>query len=317
MTPLLMVAASALTLGAGTPLLLRRLRGLERWPTLAAWLWLASPVGALAAVALAGLLLLLPTDPLGPGVAELLRTCVMALRTALSTPDASSTATLAGLLLLAIVAGGLLVGGAATGLRARRAAGRHQDLLVLAGTPAVGMPGVTVLEHGHPFAYCLPGRPGPVVVSSGALRRLDAGQLAAVLAHERAHQTSRHHQLLLLAQGLRVGFPWLPAARLARQAVARLVELAADDAAASAQGRRQVAAALAALGETPAHEAALGATVGSAAERVRRLVAPRQHGGGLALLVGVLVLALPLTAQVAAVALPLARVAGTAICPLG
>ena len=155
------------------------------------------------------------------------------------------------------------------------------------------------------------------MVSSGALRRLDAGQLAAVLAHERAHQTSRHHQLLLLAQGLRVGFPWLPAARLARQAVARLVELAADDAAASAQGRRQVAAALAALGETPAPEAALGATVVLAAERVRRLVAPRQHGGGLALLVGVLVLALPLTAQVAAVALPLARVAGTAICPLG
>ena len=317
MTPLLVVAGSALVLGAGTPLILRRLRGLARWPTLAAWLWLSSSVGALAAVALAGLLLLLPTDPLGPDVAELLRTCVMALRTALSTPPDGSAATVAGTLLVAIVAGGLLVGGSVAGLRARRAAGRHQDLLALAGTPAVGLPGVTVLEHQRPFAYCLPGQPGPVVLSSAALCRLDAGQLAAVLAHERAHQAGHHHRLVLFAQLLRVGFPWLPAAHLAHQAVARLVELAADDTAARAQGHRQVAAALAALGDAPIPEAALGAAVVSATERVRRLLTPPQHGDPLAPLVGLLGLGLPLAAQVLAVALPLARVAGVPICPLG
>jgi Zn-dependent protease with chaperone function len=317
MTPLLVVAGSALTLGAGTPLLLRRLRGLERWPTLAAWLWLGSSVGALAAVALTGLLLLLPTDPLGPGLAELLRTCVMALRTALSTPDASSTATLVGMLLVAIVAGGFLLGASVAGLRAWRAAGRHEDLLALAGTPAVGLPGVTVLEHGRPFAYCLPGQHGPVVVSSAALRRLDAGQLDAVLAHERAHQAGRHHRLVLLAQLLRVGFPWLPAARLAHQAVTALVELAADDAAARAQGRRQVAAALAALGDAPVPTAALGAAVVSATERVSRLLRPRRQGGALALLAGLLLLGLPLAAQLLAVVVPLARVAGVPVCPLG
>jgi Zn-dependent protease with chaperone function len=317
MTALLVVAGSALALGAGTPLLLPRLRGLDRWPTLAAWLWLASSIGALAGVALAGLLLLLPTDPLGTGVAELLRTCVMALRTALSTPDASSTATLAGMLLVAIVAGGLLLGGSVAGLRAWRAAGRHQDLLALAGTPAVGLPGVTVLEHGRPFAYCLPGQQGPVVLSSAALRRLDAGQLGAVLAHERAHQAGRHHRLVLLAQLLRVGFPWLPAARLAHQAVTMLVELAADDAAARAQGHRQVAAALAALGDAPVPTAALGATVGSANERVSRLLTPRRQGGALALLAGLLLLGLPLAAQLLAVLVPSARVAGVPVCPLG
>jgi hypothetical protein len=316
MTPLLVVAGSALTLGAGTPLILRRLRRLERWPTLAAWLWLGSSLGALAAVALAGLLLLLPTDPLGPGVAELLRTCVMALRTALSTPGGSAE-TLAGTLLVAIVAGGLLVGGWVAGLRAWRAAGRHQDLLALAGTPAVGLPGVTVLEHGRPFAYCLPGQHGPVVVSSAALRRLDAGQLGAVLAHERAHQAGRHHRLVLLAQLLRVGFPWLPAARLGHQAVTALVELAADDAAARAHGHRQVAAALAALGDAPVPTAALGAAVGSATERVSRLMTPRRQGGALALLAGLLLLGLPLAAQVLAVVLPLARAAGVPVCPLG
>jgi len=317
MTPLLVVAGSALVLGAGTPLILRRLRGLARWPTLAAWLWLSSSVGALAAVALAGLLLLLPTDPLGPDVAELLRTCVMALRTALSTPPDGSAATVAGTLLVAIVAGGLLVGGSVAGLRARRAAGRHQDLLALAGRPAVGLPGVTVLEHGRPFAYCLPGQHGPVVLSSTALRRLDAGQLDAVLAHERAHQAGRHHRLVLLAQLLQVGFPWLPAARLAHQAVTVLVELAADDAAARAHGRRQVAAALAALGDAPAPTAALGAAVGSATERVNRLLTPRRQGGALTLVAGLLLLGLPLAAQLLAVMVPLARVAGVRVCPLG
>jgi Zn-dependent protease with chaperone function len=317
MTPLLVVATSALTLGVGTPLALRRVHRLERWPTLAAWLWLATTLGALAAVSLAGLLLLLPTSQLGSGVAELLRTCVMALRAALSTPHHSSAETVAGMLLLTAVAGGLVVGGPVVGLRTRRAAGRHRELLALAGRPATDLPGVTVLEHGRPFAYCLPGQPGPVVVSIAALRRLDAGQLAAVLAHERAHQAGRHHRLVLLTRVLRVGFPWLPAARLGHQAVARLVELAADDAAARTQGRRQVAAALACLGETTVPEAALGAAEVSATDRVSRLLTPRQHGGALALLAGVLLLGLPLAAQVVAVALPLARVAGVAGCPLG
>jgi Zn-dependent protease with chaperone function len=150
-----------------------------------------------------------------------------------------------------------------------------------------------------------------------ALRRLHADQLAAVLAHERAHQDGRHHRLVLLAQALRIGFPWLPAARLAAEAVARLVELAADDAAARTHGHRQVAAALAALGDGSVPTAALGAAVVSATERVSRLLTPRQHGGTLALLAGLLVLGLPIAAVVVAVALPLARVAGVPVCPLG
>jgi Zn-dependent protease with chaperone function len=156
-----------------------------------------------------------------------------------------------------------------------------------------------------------------VVLSSATLHRLEPGQLAAVLAHERAHQAGRHHRLVLLAQALRVGFPWLPAVRLAGKAVARLVELAADDAAARAHGRRQVAAALAALGDGPVPTVALGAAMISATERVSRLLTPRQHGGALTLLAGVLLFALPIAAQVVVVALPVARVAGGPVCPLG
>jgi Zn-dependent protease with chaperone function len=220
-------------------------------------------------------------------------------------------------LLVAAVTGGFMVGGCIVGLRTRWATRRHRELLALAGHTATHLPGVTVLEHGCPFAYCLPGRPGPVVLSSGALRRLDAGQLAAVLAHERAHQAGHHHRLMLVTQALRVGFPWLPAAWLAHQAVARLVELAADDAAARTQGRQQVAAALAALGGGPIPGVALGVAAVSASERVSRLLTPRPHSGALALLAGVLLLALPLAAVVVAIALPLARVAGMPVCPLG
>jgi Zn-dependent protease with chaperone function len=317
MTSLAIVAGSALALGAVTPLVLRRLRGLERWPALTVWLWLATAIGALAAVTLTGLLLLVPTRPLGTSAAELLRTCVMALRAALSTPHHSNTETATGMLLVATVVGGFVVGSAVVALRAWHAARRHRELLTLAGRPATGLPGVTVLDHGRPFAYCLPGREGPVVLSSAALGRLEAEQLVAVLAHERAHQSGRHHRLVLFAQVLQVGFPWLPAGRLARDAAARLVELAADDAAARAHGHLQVAAALTTLGDTLAPEATLGAAALSARERISRLTAPRQHRGTLALLAGLLALALPLAAGTLAVALPLTRVAGMPICPLG
>jgi Zn-dependent protease with chaperone function len=317
MTQLLIVAGSALVLGAGTPRALRRLQALDRWPTLSAWLWLATSLGALAAVALTGLLLLMPTGRVGTSAAELLRTCVMVLRAALSTPHDNGGETVAGVVALVAVAGGWLVGGCLVGRRTSRAARDHRELLALAGQPAAGLSGVTMLEHGRPFAYCLPGRPGPVVISSAALARLQPGQLAAVLAHERAHQTGRHHWMVLLAQVLRMGFPWLPVARLAHQQVHRLVELAADDAAARIQGRRQVAAALAALGDGQVPTAALGAAGATAGERVSRLLAPRQQGGVLTLVTGLLMLGLPVAAIVVAVVLPMARVAGVLACPLG
>jgi Zn-dependent protease with chaperone function len=74
-----------------------------------------------------------------------------------------------------------------------------------------------VLEHPAPLAWCLPGQAAPVIVSTAALDRLDPEGLRAVLAHERAHQASRHHALLLVAKALRVGCPWLPAARVGRR----------------------------------------------------------------------------------------------------
>jgi hypothetical protein len=119
-----------------------------------------------------------------------------------------------------------------------------------------------------------------------------------------------------VADVLRVGYPWLPAARLARQHVAGLIELAADDAAARRCGRASLAAALAVLGSAPAPEPALAAGGASTAARITRLASPPSPGGHVALAVALVIVVLPLLAQLGAVAEPVARIAGAAMCPL-
>src|SRR6266567_2782314 len=138
----------------------------------------------------------------------------------------------------------------------------------------------------------------------------------AVLAHERAHQARRHHALLLVAQALGIGFPWLPAARAAHTAVARLVELAADDAAVDRHAPADVAIALAKLAVTPAPTLGLGASGPTTIERVRRLTTPPSSGPGGALWFAGLLVVVPLVAELVAMATPLLRVAGTPVCPI-
>ena len=52
---------------------------------------------------------------------------------------------------------------------------------------------LAVIDHPAQQAYAVPGHPGRIVVSTGVLRGLNAGERRAVLAHERAHLTHRHH----------------------------------------------------------------------------------------------------------------------------
>ena len=109
-----------------------------------------------------------------------------------------------------------------------------------------------VLDDPRPAAYCVAGRPAAIVLTSGALAVLDQPQLAAVLSHERAHLTARHHALLLLTRGLTAAFPGVPLFTRGAVEIARLAEMAADDAAARANGRQTVIAALLALATVPA-----------------------------------------------------------------
>jgi Zn-dependent protease with chaperone function len=141
-----------------------------------------------------------------------------------------------------------------------------------------------VVDDPRPVAYLLPGRGGAVVVTTGAVGGLPPGQLAAVLAHERAHAAGRHH---LLVQGVRLLVAALPAVALFARAAAqidRLVEILADEVAAGGHGRVELARALVACAEAAAAPAAdarqaipagaVAATGGDALERVQRLLLP-------------------------------------------
>jgi hypothetical protein len=192
MLPLVVVLVAGGILGVATPIVLGRLERLDRAPQAAVYLWMLATVGALLAIVLAGVLLVVGSSRLLTDLAMLLRTCTMALREALDAPTGAPVP-LVGLALLALVAGGLLAGGLVAVTRAWRAARAQRELLTLAGRTEPGLPGVTILTHPVPPAYCLPGRSrgraGAVVVTTATLEQFEPGQLGAVLAHERAHQT--------------------------------------------------------------------------------------------------------------------------------
>jgi Peptidase family M48 len=88
---------------------------------------------------------------------------------------------------------------------AGRRRARHDETLALVARPGP-LPGMVVLDNDRPLVYCLPGR-GRVVVTSGALSRLNHAQLQAVLAHERAHLPARHHLVIMLARVLPDALP--------------------------------------------------------------------------------------------------------------
>lgn len=186
-------------------------------------------------------------------------------------PAATLLAAVAGAGLLARLAWALTT----TARRVRHLRQRHRALLGVLARPAPPhRPGgtVSVVEADRPTVYCLPGPQSRTVVTTAALRVLTPEQVAAAVAHERAHLRFRHHWLLTWGAALRVAFAPLPLFAGFQDAAARLVEMAADDEAGRRHGRANTAAALLALsGPAPA------GTVPAApitVERIERLVNP-------------------------------------------
>ncbi|WP_369138994.1 M56 family metallopeptidase [Modestobacter versicolor] len=186
--------------------------------------------------------------------------------------------TLAAVLALELV--GVLV---LSGVRTARTRRRHRELLELVVRPGGRGAGseTLLLDHPAPVAFCIPGVRPLLVLSSGMVNELDAGQVEAVVAHERAHLAEHHHLLLLPFVAWRAALPVLPAADRAHDAVRDLVEMRADDVAlGSLSGpdpRRTLAAAIVAVaagagGQLP--DGALAVTGGAVAVRVRRLLTP-------------------------------------------
>jgi Zn-dependent protease with chaperone function len=159
-------------------------------------------------------------------------------------------------------------------LRARTSTHEHARMTRLAGRHIAGVEAV-VLDAPQRVAYCVPGRPNTIVVTSAAVTALDARHLDAVLSHERAHLAGRHHLILALTRGLATILPRLDLVTIGAVEVAQLLEMCADDAAARTHGPATALGALLALsGAAPIPRGALGATGVGVLARATRLATP-------------------------------------------
>ncbi|MGW4474444.1 M56 family metallopeptidase [Nonomuraea sp. NPDC004354] len=281
MTDAVILACYAVAVAVLLPARLSRARWAERAPRLAIAMWLAACASVAGSAPLALLAATVPADTIGHGLADLFELCTMILA------EGPGAAAWAGLGAGALVAGrlGACLGGVLAKARSERR--RHAESLALLGRPDREL-GAVVVDYAEPLVYCLPGRAATTVITTAALRSLNGEQVAAVLAHERAHVRGRHHLVLAAGEAFARAFPFVPLFSAARAEVARLVELRADDVAASRHPRVQVAAALVGLatGRVPAF--VMGAGGESALARVRRMLRPaaplgrRQRVAGLA-----------------------------------
>src|SRR5262245_18810966 len=181
---------------------------------------------------------------------------------------------------------------------------RHRSALSLVGRPDECL-GAVVIDHETVAAYCVPGRDRRIVLTTAALRVLDDAQLAAVLAHERAHLNGRHHLVVAPGRVFRLAFPFVPGFRWAHDEIARLVEMLADDTAARRCERRALAAALVALATEPHVNTTPSPAFGMASQavsgRVKRLLGPGRPLARWALTMwGTALLALPSVPIIAA-----------------
>lgn len=263
------------------PLLLRRSAPLlVRLPRLAIavlagtiLLWPAAllSIGPLAAWLLSG-----PTI-LPEGAAEVCQRCISA-----ANPFGAEIGSgpVPSILLLALPAAAAVVLGAAVAVRLRSNVGE----LVKAAESVSGQSRViaghrvTVVADDRLLAFSLPGARGGIVLSTGALAALERSELAAVLAHERAHVRQRHHWVMALTDSISTVLTAVPLIREARRMLPAYLEIAADRAAQKAAGTTAVVSALLTLGERSAVRE--GALHMAGPERVRQLVAPARGRAG-------------------------------------
>jgi Zn-dependent protease with chaperone function len=257
-----------------------------RWPyrspaaAIALWQALGLSWGVAAVGALAGLVAVRARWGLVGGVlagaAQAVRDAALGSTAAAVIAVGRLAFLLAGAALLGLLCWVLLAASAAV-LLARR---RHRVLLSLLAHGDPKVPGALVVDSPAAAAYCVPGLRSRIVISAGTLALLDAAELAAVLAHERAHLRARHDLVLLPFSALGQAFPRSQLVRQAHATVALLVEMLADDRALRHRPARELATALLRVGASGAPQAPSGALAavpaadGETVARVARLLAP-------------------------------------------
>ncbi|MCW2494126.1 M48 family metalloprotease [Jatrophihabitans sp.] len=145
----------------------------------------------------------------------------------------------------AAVAGIALIALAVISVRLLRSlivrASAMRDAHLLSRSLATGDQELAVLDEAAAQAYAVPGWPGRIVVTSGLLRRLDAGERRAMLAHERSHLAHHHH---LHQTAVRLAAAANPSLRQLPALAAWSCERWADEDAALTSPRGTVASAL-------------------------------------------------------------------------
>lgn len=170
----------------------------------------------------------------------------------------------------------LLISGHRVGTSLRALRRRHREWVDLLAGDDVAT-GAKILAHPGPTAYCIPGDADHVVLSQGTLRALQPEELAAVLAHERAHLDARHDLVLEFFGVMHHAVPRAIRCDAALTEVRLLVEALADRAAIRRTGARPLAHALVRMQHTPASpqvalEDQLGVISGAEQARVRLLL---------------------------------------------
>jgi Zn-dependent protease with chaperone function len=252
----------------------------SRWLPRASWplrapragiaAWQAAALSIATSTVAAGLVLAVPCFRVSADPA-VLRACLSLIREQYATPQGAAAGLAGGVLALGVLgritwSAGLVI------VQARRRRASHDDALALVARPAP-IPGVRIIDDDQAAVYCVPGR-RRIVLTTGALRCLDSRQLDAVLAHERAHLSERHHLVLTFADALRRAFPAIRFFAVAARQVSDLVEAAADDAAVRREHRLTLAGALLAVATAGIPAGALGAGGTTAAQRIQRLIDP-------------------------------------------
>jgi Zn-dependent protease with chaperone function len=221
------LAALALALAWPVPILLARASWPSRAPGTALFAWQA--IALAGGLSMIGALLSYGLQPFGSSLVTGLWMAphYLGSGTLPDGADFSQMFALSGAILLGIH---LLLTLGLTFARAERSRRRHRQLVALLSSPMPERPGTRLLDYEAPVAYCLPGTTKSItVLSAGLMTLLDEEQLRAVILHESAHATQRHHLVVLAFRAWRFSLPWFPIATRALDAVNVLVEMLADD----------------------------------------------------------------------------------------
>ncbi|WP_439659431.1 M56 family metallopeptidase [Lentzea sp. HUAS TT2] len=236
-------------------------------PLVAVVAWLTSASAVVATTAAGVVLMLLPDHGFGQSMLTALHNCWSSIQYG-NLPNLEASAGALGAALLAGLGVRLVVVSVRSAQRRARARADHLAVLRIAARHD----GETLwLEHDDPLAFSLAGKPGVVVATEGLAKQLTRAQVEAVLAHERAHLSGRHHLIIATAEALANTFPFLPLFKLSPAMLRELVELVADAAAVRACGAEAVRDALLKVSRKGTPGTALAMSGTSIDVRVERL----------------------------------------------